>query len=347
MGHEPLNERELKILLTKAEKDPYYVFTNKDCHCSTFCTRFFARCNEIMFDTPDRALEQSFIARRLAREARDPHLIAKATAMVAAGYRIESLYPKAEQCIHEAKQLAKGCACCLADISRREGLILAHQFKLDQAYNAWSQAIAYHQQRHDTQGVARVLIHRGTALYAMGRYREALDDEQHGLTLFSNRAPSRYYIAGMVNMAAILVNLQRQYDQALACLQQVREALKGQKGKHERVRVILRWIEGLIFAKQGQRRIAFKRLLSAQKGIERLGLQSEYIALAADISKLYMTGSPRTNDDQVIEIANRALEIGQPTDAERRILETLCLTPNVATIDKLRQTATCRVPALI
>ena len=344
---EPLTEREIKILLTKAEKDPYYVLTNRDCFRADFCSRFFALCNEVMFDTPELALEQAFIARRLAKETRDRHLIAKAASMVAAGYRIESVYAKAEQCIDEAKRLAKGCTCCLAEICRRYGLILAHQFQFDAAYRAWSRSKSYYGQRHDAQGVARVLIHRGTVLDAMGRYEEALDDERSALELFSSEAPSRYYIAGMVNMAAILVNFQQKYDEALECLQIVRNSIKDQKGRHERVRVILRWIEGLLFAKLGRRRDAFKRLFSARNGIERLGLRSEYIALSADISKLYKTGTSRVNDDQVIEIATDCLERWEPTKKERRFLKKLCLFPEPAVIDSLRQAVSCRVPALL
>ncbi len=343
---QPLTEREIKILLGKAEKDPYYVLANKDCHRESFCARFFTLCNEVMFDTPDRALEQSFIARRLAKETRNPHLIAKATAMVGAGYRIESLCHKAEKYIEEAKTRANGCPCCLAEICRRHGLILAHQHKFDAAYIAWSHAREHYEQRHDTEGVARVLIHRGTVLDAMGRHAEALNDEQTGLALFSPDTPSRYYIAGMVNMAAVLLNVE-QYDEALSCLRKVRNTLKGTKRRHERVRVILRWIEGLVFAKQGRRGDAFKRLFSARNGIERFGFRSEYIAISADISKLYKTGTSRTNDDQVIEIAERCLEHWRPTKTERPILEKLCLFPHVEVIDRLREIVSCRVPALI
>ena len=344
---EPLSEREIKILLTKAEKDPYYVFTNVDCHTSQFCTRFFAVCNEVMFNTPSKALEQAFVARRLARETRDSHVISKATSMLGAGYRIEALYEKAEECINEAKMLAKGCACCLAEIHRRHGLILAHQLRFDEAYAAWSDSKKYYGQVNDTNGVARVLIHRGTVLDAMGRHAEALADERKGLTLFSGKAPSRYYIAGMVNTAAILTNFRQQYDEALTCLVVVRESIKGQKGKYERVRVILRWIEGLIFAKIGRRRLAFKRLFSARNGIRRLGLRSEFIALSADISKLFKIDTPRTNDDQVIEIATVCLKEGQPTAKERRLLEELCIVPEVDVIDRLRRAASCQVPALL
>ena len=81
----------------------------------------------------------------------------------------------------------------------------------------------------------------------------------------------------------MLVNFE-QYDETLACLQQVRDTLKGTKRKHERVRVILRWIEGLILARIGRRADAFKRLFSARNGIERFGFRSEYIAISADIS---------------------------------------------------------------
>ncbi len=343
---EPLTEREIKILLTKAGKDPYYVLTNKDCFSKAFCARFLTLCNEVTFAIPDKALEQFFIARRLARETRDPHLIAKATAMLATGYRIESLYLKAEQYIEEAKTLANGCRCCLADICRRHGLILAHQQKFDAAYTTLSHARQHYEQQRDSEGVARVLIHRGTVLDAMGRHAEALDDEQNGLTLFSPNTPSRYYIAGMANMAAVLVNFE-QYDEALTCLGKVRSTLKGTKRRHERVRVILRWIEGLIFAKQGRRGDAFKRLFSARNGIERFGFRSEYIAISADIAKLYKTGTPRTNDDQIIEIAEHCLENWKPTRAESRLLRKLCLFPEADIIDRLRETVSCRVPALI
>ncbi len=342
-----LTEREIKILLTKAEKDPYYVLTNLACQQAQFCIRFFTLCNEVMFDTPSRALEQSFIARRLAKETRDPHLMVKAITMVSAGYRIESLYTKAAACIAEALEQASGCLCCLAEIYRREGLNLLHERKFNQSYEAWSKSIHCYEQLNEPDGVASILIHRGALLDAMGRYAEALDDERNGLALLSDKVPPRYYIAGMVNMAAVLVNSE-QYDDALACLQKVRESLKGQWGKYERVRVILRWIEGLIFAKIGRRRDAFKRLFSARNGIVRLGLHSEhYIAISADISKLYKIGTPRANDDQVIEIATECLNGVHTTSEEEKLLKELCFDPQVATIEKLREVAGCRVPSLL
>ncbi len=320
---------------------------NPDCHQVQFGARFFALCNEVMFDTPDVALEQAFVARRLARKTRDPHLIAKATAMVGAGYRIEALYTKAAACNAKAVELASGCACCLSEIHRRAGLNLLHERKFSECYEAWSKSMRYYKQLNDTGGIARVLIHRGSVLYKLERYADALEDERNGLALFSDKAPSRYYIAGMVNMAAILIEYNQQFGKALSCLQGVRNSLKGQKEKHERVRVILRWIEGLIFAKIGRRKDSFRRLFSARNGIERLGLHSEYIAISADISKLYKTGTPRTNDDQVIEIATQCLEKGQPTGIERRILKKLCLFPELPVIDSLRAAASSRVPALL
>ncbi len=343
---EPLSTREMKILVTKSGKDPYYVLTNSDCFNVSFCERFFELCNEVMFDTPDRALEQAFIARRLAKETRDPHLMAKAISMVGAGYRIESLYTRASSCIRQALELAAGCACCLPEIRRREGLNLWYERKFDKCYDVWTNSMLLYEQINNVDGIASVLILRGSALYMLGRYPEALDDERNGLALLSDKAPSRYYIAGIVNVAATLVNY-NQYDEALECLRQVRDSIKGQVGKHERVRVILRWIEGLIFAKVGRRRDAFKRLSSARNGIKRLGLYSEYIAISADISRLYKTGTTRTNDDQVIDLATECLEKGRPTDAERQILKKLSMFPELADIDRLRAASTCRVPALL
>jgi hypothetical protein len=65
--------------------------------------------------------------------------------------------------------------------------------------------------RNSTAGVASVLIHRGSMLEAMGRHAEALEDERRGLALFGGQAPSRYYIAGMVNTAAILLDFKQRY----------------------------------------------------------------------------------------------------------------------------------------
>ncbi len=345
---ELLTEREIKILLTKAEKDPYYVLTNTDCYRAQFCEHFFALCNEVMFDAPHRALEQSFIARRLAKETRDPHLITKAVSMVGAGYRIESLHPKAAACTADAVELASGCPCCLSEIHRREGLNLMHELRFRESHEVWSKSMQYYERLNDTDGVGSVLVLRGAALERMGRYEEALDDERNGLDLFTNQTPSRWYIAGMVNMAAVLVNYKDQYNQALACLEKVRGAIKGQDGKYDRVRVILRWIEGLIFAKIGRRRDAFKRLFSARNGIERLGIHSEYyLAISADIAKLYKTGTPRSNDDQVIEIATQCLGETHTTDEEEKLLQKLRFDPQVATIEKLREASQCRVPTLL
>ncbi|MCP3958266.1 MAG: hypothetical protein GY719_10485 [bacterium] len=344
-------DREVKILLTKAAKDPYYVFTNSDCLSVDFCTRFFEQCNEVIFDDPAEALERTFIARRLATESRDPHLLAKATAMVATGYRIEALYTKAEQFMLEAESLARGCSCCLAGVYRRKGVLHFYQREFRKGYDVLSRSIELYRRLDDLEGVGRVLIHRGPGVCMLGRIDEALREEREGLELLTGESPSRYYIAGITNMAAILAHSEDEdparYHQALADLGSVTNALKGEKRRHEHVRVLLRWIKGLLFAKKGDRRNAFRLLASARNGLERLNMQSEVLAICADIAKLYKTGTVRANDDQVVELATHCLERLHPGDQERAILEELRLCPELPAIESLRAAVSCRVPALL
>ncbi len=350
-------DRELKILLTKSLRDPYYVFENKDCRTTAFCALFFEQCNDKVFDTPRAALELAFIVRRLAQETRDQHLIAKAAAMVGSGYRVEEVYERANECLLLAEQLAAGCPCCLAEIYRRKGINLFHQNRTSDMYRVLTEAMEYYGACGDMDGVGRVLIHRGTGLWLQGRTDEALRDERKGLDLFTkDKTPSRYYIAGMVNITTFLADpkeelneplKERRSEEAIQHLAVIREQLKGGKRRHEAVRVILRWIEGLICATRGRRRQAFRFVISARRGLKRLGLRSEYIAASADLAKLYKTGTPRRNDDQVIKIAAECLEEVRTTDKEKKLLQQICFDPQIATIEKLREATACRVPALL
>ena len=348
-------DREVKILLTKAQKDPYYVFANKDCADAAFCRCFLEQCNETIFDDPSIALELSFVARRLARETRDQHLYANALAMVASAYRLDSLYAKAREYIGLSKIVAGDCKCCLAEIYRREGIIYLHERRFADGCDLLTRSLACYQELEDLERAGRVLIHRGTGFWALGQIEEALRDEKKGLRLLTTDSPSRYYIAAMVNIACFLADpragvdedvLLARYSEALDYLQLVREDLKGEKRRHERVRVILRWIEGLIYAKKGERRTAFRLLTSARNGVLRLNMKSEYLAISADLAKLYKTGTTRLNDDQVIEIATDCIDLMQPTQEELVVLHKLQTAPELPAIERLRAIADCRVPVM-
>ncbi|MCP3999160.1 MAG: hypothetical protein GY722_29455 [bacterium] len=350
-------ERELKILLTKSQKDPYYVFTNKDCHTTAFCTRFIEQCNEIVFDAPSATLELAFLVRRLAQETKDPHLVAKSEAVVGSGYRVEGIYERATQSIRRAERLAADCSCCLSDIYRRKGINLFHQNRPREMYRVLTEAMSHYETIGDSDGIGRVFIHRGAGLWLEGRTDEALEEERRGLVLFTrDTTPSRYYLAGMVNIATFLAYPQEELDAALKLrrsgeamqyLSMIREELKGSKRRHEVVRVFLRWIEGLICVTRGERRRAFRLLISARNGVQRLGLRTEYLAASSDLAKLYKIGTPRSNDDQVISIARECLVHGRPTAEEKHLLQELTQTPELPVIEKLREIATCRVPVMI
>ncbi len=347
--------REKNILLTKTLRDPYYALTNKDCHTHTFGVLFFEQCSEKIFGDPNSALELSFLARQLATRIRDPHLLTKATAMLGSAYRTEEMYGRADQFINEAETLADDCTDCLAEVSRRRGVNLYYQRRFDEMCDALAFSLQRYQKLDDQEGIGRVLVLRGPAYWQMGQTDRALEQEKKGLRHFSAHTPSRYYIAGMVNIACFLADpkepveeklQQQRFDEALQYLQDVRNELKGHKRQHEHVRVHLRWIEGLICAVKDRRR-AFRLLISARNGAKRLGLHSEYLAVSADLAKLYKTGTPRRNDDQVIEIATQCLEEGHTSRAEEKILRDLCFDPQVNTIEQLREEAGCRVPALL
>ncbi len=76
-------------------------------------------------------------------------------------------------------------------------------------------------------------------------------------------------------------------------------------------------------------------------------MQSEYIAICADIAKLYKTGTFRSNDDQVVELASQCIRRMSPNDEERELLEQLRLCPELPAIENLRAAVSCRVPSLL
>ena len=344
--------REIQILLTKARRDPYYVFTNKDCATLAFCDSFFELCNELMYREPAAALEQSFVARRLAKVVNDAHMRARATGMVSSGYRIEGLHERAARTIQQAEHLAGECKDCHARLARRKGHLAYHQMRYREAEDIFTKSLELYEALDDREGMGSVLIFRGAALCMQGSVQAALRDERQGLALLSHQTPERFLIAGMTNLAAVLAHdaaeaTGPQLDDALELLGLVRSRLKGQRRQHEHTRVILRWIQGLISAKRGDRKSAFRLLQSARNGIKRLGLHSEYLVITADLAKLYKINSPRHNDDQVIDLAIDCLQHSALSAAERHLLEDLRHTPELAAIETLRSSITTRMPALI
>jgi tetratricopeptide (TPR) repeat protein len=349
-----MSPREIRICLTKTWNDPYYVIVNRSCHTPEFCYEFIDQFNEITFDRPDQSLERAFVVRKLAELTRDSHLVSKSFSVLATAYRTEGLpAPKVDSLIAMALDLAADCPRCLAEALRRKGIIYLYRKEFQEGCRHLSSAIDYSKEVGNNDGVARALISRGVGFYSLGHIDEAILDEERALELLSVRSPSRYYISILINVAAILIlakeqdrpKKERMLDDTLEILDRLAEILKGQKRRHERVRVIMRWIRGLIHAAKGERRTAFRLLFSARSGIERLGMRAEILAISADLAKLYKL-SPRDNDDQVILLAERCLRAYPDWDG-RGILHRLQRTPDVGVIEEMRRATGCRIPSLL
>lgn len=346
--------RELKIMLTKAESDPYCVLANRNCHNPEFCYAFIDQFNEITFDRPKESLERAFVVRRLAHLTRDPHLIAKSTSVLATAYRIEGLSSlRIDSLIADAEALAGGCICCLAEILRRKGVILLYRKDFQAGCSALSTSADYFRQLGNLDGVARSLISRGAGFSALGHFDAASEDERRALELLSVGSPSRYYISILINMTSIMVSsIEHELEEkeevlkaALKLLARLAAILRGQKRRHERVRVIIRWIKGLICAVRGKRKDAFRLLYSARRGLDRLGLDSEVVAVSADLAKLYKIGS-RDNDERVIQLAEECLA-RFPGWERSDVLRRLIRNPVIEVIEELRLATESRIPSVI
>ncbi|MCP3995579.1 MAG: tetratricopeptide repeat protein [bacterium] len=276
-----------KKLLKRARRNLYRVIEDPQFWTVAFCRSFFDWCDEQAYEFPDSAMRYGDLAVELAKKTGDRHALARAHGVMAIAYRLVSLFDRAEAEFDQAFKLAGTCSCCLSDIYRRKGSLRMYQKQFATSIELYNQAIEHYRAIDDEDGIGRTLVSRGISLCLTNRIDEALEDERTALTLLSLETPSIYHLGALTNIAGILAYGTDEHCRlALSYLEMFEGQLAGVPGATA-VRVRLSWAKGLILARLGERKRGLQMLRKARAALFRNRHDVEFIAISADIARLY------------------------------------------------------------
>ncbi len=274
-------------LLRKAERNLYRVIEDPQFWTAAFCYTFFDWCDEQAYEYPDSAMRRGDLAVELAKKTGDRHVLSRAHGVMASAYRIVSLCDRAEAEFDQAFTLAGTCSCCLSDAYRRRGILRMFQKQLEASLDLYDKAIHHFQAIGDADGVGRTLVARGISLCLTNHIDEALEDERTALTLLSLESPTIYQLGALTNIAGVLAHGTDEHCRlAFSYLETFEKQLESVPHVTA-VRVRLSWAKGLILARLGERKRGLQMLRQARTAFLRIRRDVEYIAITADISRLY------------------------------------------------------------
>ena len=304
-------------LIKRAERNQFRVLEDSDFWTPTFCRAFFDWCDTQAFEEPEGRLVRGELAILLAKKTDDRHAIAKAHGVKASAYRMLSLFEHSEAEFARAFALADSCPCCLGDLLRRQGILRIHQRRFSDSLPLFDRAIANYRKSNSRDGVGRVLVSRGAALYKLDRIDEALDDEHQALSLLSPLSPLIYHLSVLTNITACLVTgTEKHFAHAEVFCTEFRQYLEGLDG-FTVVRVRLSWAHGIILVRLGERKRGLQMLRRARKALIHGRHDSEVIAITADISQIYCdTGKYHL----IIELVNEVLSTLGDVSGTRSVL---------------------------
>ena len=211
-------------------------------------------------------------------------------------------------------------------------------------------AIDHFQKISDPDGVARVRVVRGLAFFHQGSIDEALRDEHLALESLCVDSPRIYHAAAVVNIAGMLA-LGRPEHFALAeqFLSSFRQRLRG-VGDFTIVRLKMRWVEGLIYARLGQINRAIRKLENVRQALTKLRQDFDLVAVSADLAIL---NHEKSNCDWISLLANTCLRMIGASNPATSALRSLsdAVAENTAAIPTaaiaLRFAVTSSVPSLL
>lgn len=283
--------RRLKLLLTLASQNPHRVAVEKRFWRADFCAQFIDWCADRAFESSKIASELAAIALHAANETGNRHSIARALAFKGSAYRIEANDKLARHYLNLAREQASQCPCCLCDVDRQGGIFAEETGHSRQALELYDSAITFAHQTGNTDAVGRTLVSRGISLNKLGDFDRALDDEQKALQLLSTSSPKVFHLAAMINLGWILVDgTEAHFAQATSHLATFEKRLHGQRVPSI-VRHKLKWLDGLILARLGERKRALEKLRNVRSALIRSRQDADAVALTADIVQIYLQTS--------------------------------------------------------
>ncbi|NJL30045.1 MAG: hypothetical protein HC897_20200 [Thermoanaerobaculia bacterium] len=280
-------EQRLKRLSQKAQLDPKQVLASKEYWHPDFCRRFFDFCAVSAFRDPRGAIALASLGTRLAARTSEPKTLSHAFGVLGSAHRLFGQVKKSERCFEIAATYAQDDVYCLADITRRLIPLRVLQSRFDDAFELATEAIKLYKVAGKQDGVGRGMLYRGILLLKANHLSDALADFYSALELLSPSDSEIYYTASLYNITLALAKGSNQHvAAALAHLSKLKKSFKGQPGIHL-IRLKLRWVEGLLYLRQGHYLRGRRRLESVKEGLLKLGLPLEVAAITADLATAY------------------------------------------------------------
>ncbi len=249
----------------------------------------------------ESALERALIARQVSASLSDHHMICRASAALGSAFRLAGCYDLSREKMKEAKLAAGRCLSCIAEVERRWAVLNLYENRYEESLQQLNLAADTFESLSKRADLAKVLVTRGIVWWKLGQPEKALADEHAAIDNFSDDMPSFYYISAMLNATAF--SLENDHaEMTLQAIQHLREVLKGVAGC-SRVRVLVRWVRGLLLKKMGRLKSAAELLESAESGMIRLSMKPELRALYADLA------GTKKREDAIVRVAKKALKI--------------------------------------
>ena len=233
---------------------------------------------ETAFDCAQVGFE---LADRLANRLR-----ARFAALVGASFRGLRRYDEAEKCLDRAfEYLGELDPIQRADVFLKKAYLRLHQESFDAALHYTDEALGLLEGLAVPGMEGKILVCRGVILGTMG---ESLGSAKYHLRALSKLDPVENlstFSAAVHNIAVALIDIDES-DEVSRLLRIYRAVKNALPRSLKRLRLAMRWTEGIFFAKERNYRRAYNALIGVEEIQRRIGSPQENALLLIDIAEI-------------------------------------------------------------
>lgn len=324
--------RLLRNVKLPAEADKFLY--DPRCWSEIFCTLYFERCGEMLFEHPRGGFKLAEIAPRLAAKVpasrceggklRPLELMVQAYALLGGAYRLIGDYVQSEKVYRLAEEILDThpiSAVERANVYRRLAGLRICQGRIEDALELADRAIRIFQPRDRADSLARSLIVRGTAHVEGGNHAAGIEDFGEALSYTNPKLSPRTYHSAIHNLAyAVTTSRIAKFDLA-AARRQIRRARRCIRNHRRSLpRAKLLWIEGLMFLKAGLGRRGEALLGAARQSFTGLEAPYEIALVSLDLAEIYLLDQ---RWHELRRLAAETFQLFRSLSADKEALRTL------------------------
>lgn len=293
-----MNRHYAMRLLREVAESLGFLVTRRKFWDMAFFGFYLERCDEVLFNDPERGLQLTSFAPELAEkvaenhpEASHPVLLLQAYGYLGSAYRRSEKYGRAEETFREGlrfERFAPGKI--LADFYRRLAYLRIFQGR-PEAFELIGDAITIHKRGNlvDRHALGECLLCRAHAYFQFKQPGKSLEDLTAALNHISIQKDEKPYFAALHNLAiwAVDYGTEGELEQAMANLKPALAILNTCPRRHY-AKYRLRWLIAVVDMRLGLHGKAEMALLEVRKGLVRLKLAAELGLLTVDLAQLYL-----------------------------------------------------------